>query len=166
MASAPRSSSHARGDAPSFRRLIDDARALGYGTIHLDSAPFMHEAHALYRRFGFVRSSPHKGWEFESMPGLRDVRALRTWAGVIGPTSDGLPIIEAVKSPRGVIVATGFGGNGFVTGPAVGRIVAGLVANGAAPVDIAGLSLSRFQHQVGGLIDFDAWARSEGLEPV
>jgi GNAT superfamily N-acetyltransferase len=51
------------------QRLIDDARALGYRTIRLDSARFMHEAHALYRRFGFAPSSPHS-WEFESTPAL------------------------------------------------------------------------------------------------
>src|SRR6266511_3712109 len=56
-----------------LQRLIDDARALGYTTIHLDSAPFMHEAHALYRRFGFVPSSPRKGWEFESVPVLHEI---------------------------------------------------------------------------------------------
>jgi predicted N-acetyltransferase YhbS len=54
-----------------LQRLIDDARGLGYRTIRLDSARFMREAHALYRRFGFVPSSPHK-WEFESMPALRE----------------------------------------------------------------------------------------------
>jgi GNAT superfamily N-acetyltransferase len=56
-----------------LQRLIDDARTLGYTTIHLDSAPFMHEAHALYRRFGFVPSSPHKGWEFESVPAVHEI---------------------------------------------------------------------------------------------
>ena len=56
-----------------LQRLVDDARALGYTAIRLDSAPFMHEAHALYRSFGFVPSSPHKGWEFESVPALRDI---------------------------------------------------------------------------------------------
>jgi GNAT superfamily N-acetyltransferase len=54
-----------------LQRLIDDARGLGYRTIRLDSARFMHEAHALYRRFGFVPSGPHK-WEFESTPALRE----------------------------------------------------------------------------------------------
>jgi GNAT superfamily N-acetyltransferase len=56
-----------------LQQLIDDARGLGYETIHLDSAPFMHEAHALYRSFGFVPTGPHKGWEFESVSGLRDI---------------------------------------------------------------------------------------------
>jgi GNAT superfamily N-acetyltransferase len=54
-----------------LRRLIDDARTLGYSTIRLDSARFMHEAHALYRRFGFVPSSPHN-WEFEGIPALQE----------------------------------------------------------------------------------------------
>jgi GNAT superfamily N-acetyltransferase len=56
-----------------LQRLIDDARGLGYKTIKLDSAPFMHEAHALYRSAGFVPTGPHKGWEFESVPALRDI---------------------------------------------------------------------------------------------
>jgi GNAT superfamily N-acetyltransferase len=54
-----------------LQRLIDDARALGYRTIRLDSARFMHEAHALYQGFGFVPSSPHN-WEFESVPALQE----------------------------------------------------------------------------------------------
>ena len=54
-----------------LQRLIDDARALGYRTIRLDSARFMHEAHALYRSFGFMPSSPHE-WEFETVPALRE----------------------------------------------------------------------------------------------
>ena len=54
-----------------LQQLIDDAHALGYRAIRLDSARFMHEAHALYRRFGFVPSSPHR-WEFDSTPALRE----------------------------------------------------------------------------------------------
>ena len=56
-----------------LQRLIDDARALRYKTIRLDSAPFMHDAHALYRSFGFTPSRPPESWEFESVAALRDV---------------------------------------------------------------------------------------------
>jgi sarcosine oxidase subunit beta len=78
------------------------------------------------------------------MPGLRDVSILRSWAGVIGPSLDGVPVLEACAQPRGLIIASGFGGNGFVTGPAVGQVVADLVTLGHTRVDIAGLSLTRF----------------------
>jgi sarcosine oxidase subunit beta len=81
---------------------------------------------------------------FELMPGLADARILRSWAGVIGPSSDGVPILEACTTPRGFILATGFGGNGFVTGPAVGKIVAELAYTGTSSVDIEGLRLGRF----------------------
>jgi sarcosine oxidase subunit beta len=80
----------------------------------------------------------------ELMPGLADIRILRSWAGVIGPTSDGVPILEACASPRGFILATGFGGNGFVTGPAVGKVVSALACGAQPPIDISGLRLSRF----------------------
>jgi GNAT superfamily N-acetyltransferase len=49
-------------------QLIDDARALGYETVYLESASFMHPAHALYRSVGFVPSESYPGREFEGAP--------------------------------------------------------------------------------------------------
>jgi GNAT superfamily N-acetyltransferase len=48
-------------------RLIGDARELGCSTIVLESASFMHAAHALYRSVGFVPSSSYAGREFEGV---------------------------------------------------------------------------------------------------
>jgi GNAT superfamily N-acetyltransferase len=47
------------------QQLIADARALGCQTIYLESASFMHPAHALYRSVGFVPSNSYGGREFE-----------------------------------------------------------------------------------------------------
>ncbi|MDL5030782.1 GNAT family N-acetyltransferase [Pelomonas sp. APW6] len=44
-------------------QLIDDARAFGYRALCLDSAPFMHEAQALYRRHGFEDAPAYAGTE-------------------------------------------------------------------------------------------------------
>ncbi len=48
-------------------RLIDDARVLGFETIYLESASFMHSAHTLYRSVGFGPSGPYPGREFEGV---------------------------------------------------------------------------------------------------
>jgi GNAT superfamily N-acetyltransferase len=48
-------------------RLVDDARALGCETVYLESASFMHSAHALYRSVGFVPSGAYPGREFEGV---------------------------------------------------------------------------------------------------
>jgi GNAT superfamily N-acetyltransferase len=50
------------------QQLIDDARELGCETIYLESASFMHGAHALYRSVGFVPSASYPGREFEGAP--------------------------------------------------------------------------------------------------
>ena len=87
----------------------------------------------------------------ELIPALGEVRILRSWSGTIGPTPDGVPVLEACASPRGFILATGFGGNGFVTAPAVGKVVADLVAHGA-PRWTSRASARAFSRSVASLI--------------
>ena len=48
-------------------RLVADARELGFETVYLESASFMHSAHALYRSVGFVPSDSYAGREFEGV---------------------------------------------------------------------------------------------------
>jgi GNAT superfamily N-acetyltransferase len=48
-------------------RLVADARDLGCETVVLESASFMHSAHALYRSVGFVPADPYGGREFEDV---------------------------------------------------------------------------------------------------
>lgn len=48
-------------------RLLGDARAFGYSTVRLDTAPFMTAAHRLYERFGFLDRGPYEGVEVPSV---------------------------------------------------------------------------------------------------
>ncbi|MDT8998278.1 GNAT family N-acetyltransferase [Paucibacter sp. APW11] len=47
-------------------RLLADARAFGYRSVCLDSAPFMAAAHALYLAQGFLDCAPYAGCEVPS----------------------------------------------------------------------------------------------------
>ncbi len=44
-------------------QLLDEARAVGYRCIRLDSAGFMSDAHKLYRSLGFQEIAPYAGSE-------------------------------------------------------------------------------------------------------
>jgi ribosomal protein S18 acetylase RimI-like enzyme len=44
-------------------RLLDEARAIGYTNVRLDSAGYMSGAHALYRSLGFREIAPYEGSE-------------------------------------------------------------------------------------------------------
>ena len=48
-------------------QLVADARELGCTSVVLESASFMHPAHALYRSVGFVESGSYEGREFENV---------------------------------------------------------------------------------------------------
>jgi hypothetical protein len=62
-------------------------------------------------------------------------------------------------------VASGFGGNGFVTGPAAGRVVCDLVTTGTTGVDLSGLGLHRFAAQPHEISEpFTAWWSSPERE--
>ncbi len=78
------------------------------------------------------------------VPTLAAVSVTHAWAGIIGPTPDLLPIIDGLDDPRGFVLATGFGGNGFGTAPAVGESVAELITTGQTTLDLSKFSLARF----------------------
>jgi glycine/D-amino acid oxidase-like deaminating enzyme len=83
--------------------------------------------------------------EFQRLfPGVADLAIERSWAGYIDVTPDAVPVLGAVASPAGLIVATGFSGHGFAMGPIAGRLVAELIVDGKTSLDISGFRFSRF----------------------
>jgi GNAT superfamily N-acetyltransferase len=57
-----------------LRQLIDDARALGFQTLRLETTAFMPEAQALYRSFGFAATDAYEGREFADVPGAAEIQ--------------------------------------------------------------------------------------------
>ncbi len=75
------------------------------------------------------------------------------WSGIYGVTPDWHPIIDEVPNGSGFFVAAGFSGHGFKLGPAVGVMIADMVARANSPT--AGLERSLFR-----------FARFEENQPV
>lgn len=68
----------------------------------------------------------------------------RAWAGYTDTTPDAIPVIDAVPSPAGLVVATAFSGHGFGMGPIVGRLVAEQIVDGRPSLDLRPFRLGRF----------------------
>jgi glycine/D-amino acid oxidase-like deaminating enzyme len=71
----------------------------------------------------------------EFLPGLRHLRALRTWVGFRPATPDNLPLVGTWEP--GVWVAAGHEGLGVTTAPGTARILADLVLGRTPPIDAA-----------------------------
>jgi sarcosine oxidase, subunit beta len=77
-------------------------------------------------------------------PVLAEGRIARGYAGCFDVTPDWHPVLDRV-GPDGFHVAVGFSGHGFKLSPAVGHMLAALVAEGpAAHPDLATFRLARF----------------------
>ena len=77
-------------------------------------------------------------------PALADVAVIRQWSGCEGYVSDGLPVMGPSTTTPGLFHAFGFCGHGFQLGPAVGDVMAELVATGQCTTPLAPFAISRF----------------------
>jgi glycine/D-amino acid oxidase-like deaminating enzyme len=77
-------------------------------------------------------------------PSLDGVALEQSWAGYIDATPDALPVLGEVATPRGLVLATGFSGQGFSLGPIVGRLVSELIVDRKPTLDLHPFRFSRF----------------------
>lgn len=87
------------------------------------------------------------------IPRLADALLVRTWTGIEGKMTDGLPVLGPSQATPDLYHAFGFTGHGFQLGPAVGAIMSELALDGSTPTAIEGLSMTRF---AAALTDRDA----------
>ena len=81
----------------------------------------------------------------QMIPALRGANFLRTWAGTIENTPDKIPIISAVESITGYIIAAGFSGHGFCLGPIAGKLLSEWLVEGEPSMSLREFDLARFQ---------------------
>jgi sarcosine oxidase subunit beta len=77
-------------------------------------------------------------------PRIADVGIRGGWAGLYEVTPDHNAIIGEAGTVSRFLYATGFSGHGFLQGPAVGEILRDMVLGRRPFIDIAPLSVGRF----------------------
>jgi sarcosine oxidase subunit beta len=115
--------------AATRRRPLDDPDALDEG---VDSDYVVYSRQELAKRIPFMADSPMRGG----------------WAGAITMTEDGKPIIDRHPGIDGCYVFTGDSGSSFKTAPAIGRIFAEWIVDGAPKLlDPRPFRMQRFAEQ-------------------
>jgi sarcosine oxidase subunit beta len=77
-------------------------------------------------------------------PKLGTVKVVRCWAGIMGFTADGVPLIGRYDAVPGLTLAAGFNGGGFSWGPIVGVIIARLLTGQDPGFDLSQFNPTRF----------------------
>jgi sarcosine oxidase subunit beta len=78
-------------------------------------------------------------------PQLKDVRIVRTWAGLEGFTADGLPVISASQTAPDAWHVFGFSAHGFQLSPAVGLILSQMMLDGRGEIALDAFAIDRFR---------------------
>ena len=80
----------------------------------------------------------------QHFPIMKKSTIVRSWAGIEGMVSDGLPIIDVSPSAPGFFHVCGFSAHGFQLSPMIGRLVASLVQGKTPELPLDAFSLGRF----------------------
>jgi len=77
-------------------------------------------------------------------PALEGIKVVRCWAGIMGFTADGLPLIGCVPSSPGLTLAAGFNGGGFSWAAITGKIVSDLLTGREPEYNLTPFNPDRF----------------------
>lgn len=80
----------------------------------------------------------------KAWPTFKDIEIDESWAGLIDVTPDSTPVIDRLDEVPGLILATGFSGHGFGTGPAAGKLASEIIRDVTTSVDPKPYRFSRF----------------------
>lgn len=81
-------------------------------------------------------------------PDLANAKIVRTWAGWMDASSDGVPSLGMVDEIPGLYVACAFNGHGFGIAPAAGEQLAKLIVTGKTDVDLSALHYDRYKAKI------------------
>jgi sarcosine oxidase subunit beta len=77
-------------------------------------------------------------------PIMRDAQIVRAWSGIEGRMPDQIPVLGSSHAAAGAFHAFGFSAHGFQLAPAVGQVMAELIATGRSPLTLDAFDVGRF----------------------
>jgi sarcosine oxidase subunit beta len=77
-------------------------------------------------------------------PIMRDAQVIRAWSGIEGRMPDQIPVLGPSRTATDAFHAFGFSAHGFQLGPAVGLVMAELIATGRSPLALDAFDIGRF----------------------
>jgi len=81
---------------------------------------------------------------------MKKATIVRSWAGIEGVMSDGLPVIDESRATPGFFHVCGFSAHGFQLSPIVGRLAASLALGKKPELSLEAFSLGRFKAPTNG----------------
>ena len=81
-------------------------------------------------------------------PNLEHAKIVRTWAGWMDHTADGVPVLGNVPEVPGLVLACGFCGHGFGIAPGAASQIAQLITEEKTDVDLYELRYDRFKAKI------------------
>ncbi len=105
-------------------------------------------------RLNFERQTTEINWHKLSesaqtvmalFPQLKEVRIVRTWAGIEAFMPDNLPVISPSTKVEKFYHVFGFSAHGFQLSPIIGKIMAQLIIEGKSDLSIAAFDIKRFK---------------------
>ena len=79
------------------------------------------------------------------MPPIGELRVIRQWAGLYNITEDHQPILGPSDVVKGLYIAAGFSGHGFMFGPMTGLLLSEFILGEERTIDVSALSVDRFK---------------------
>lgn len=110
------------------------------GGAHLAKMDFERE----YTEMDWHKLSESARTVMALFPQLRDIRIVRTWAGLEAFMPDNLPVIGPSAKVDHAYHAFGFSAHGFQLSPVVGRILSQLILDGKTELPIEPFRIGRF----------------------
>jgi glycine/D-amino acid oxidase-like deaminating enzyme len=81
------------------------------------------------------------------LPALEEAEISNGWAGLYETTPDHNAVLGPPVGVKGLMLANGFSGHGFMQAPGVGQLIAEWILDGRPSIDLHPLRLERFSER-------------------